>query len=633
MPDGRKVAIAIGVSDARPLTPLTGAVNGARDFGAWATKLGYESVVVTDEAEPVTIDRIRATLEEKLTGAIHRMCIYFAGHGLIRNAEERLWLLSDWYSQQRALAAEVLRRRLYYYGVEQLAIFADCCSSLPPNMDSGDLALDPVLGRGPAAMTEPALDKFWAQPDGAVTYMVQGETPEEDRCVFTGVLMEGLWGMSAEAFSPQSPKLVTSQSLAAFLRKEVPDRARRYNFKLFAPSISPTFPPGDDIYFAKDPPIPPPVFAPWPIAPDAGGPEQGPSGSPQSALPSVGRTLNFSLDLDGLPTPSSADFDSDPEGSGVDGVGIGEVSAPAAPEFLRRLQSQSRPTHFETDAGFAIDGKPVRDLWTADDVFAERDGSQGWWRIGSTSGYQLSAPAPFLIEFEDDTFAAATAVPRFIGALLCSGSGGSGLIYRPIGSSDEPTAGSEKAIAAMEDRALSADDVVDRAVDIRQSKHRDLTLGVIAAYLYDSIGDIESIRRMASYYVGAGQPIPYDIAFLGSLRGSLQSNRLFVDVPAVAARLPRTQKEEVEVWTHEATAACSGEVAGFWPWMRQGWPFLDDPSADGSTLVLPGLMELNRNLSSARFASLDKEGGQALAKLFKFAAASRRTRGAVSFTA
>ena len=44
-------------------------------------------------------------------------------------------------------------------------------------------------------------------------------------------------------------------------------------------------------------------------------------------------------------------------------------------------------------------------------------------------------------------------------------------------------------------------------------------MGVISAYLYDAIGDMKSIRRMASFYAKYSQAIPYDIALLGGLHG------------------------------------------------------------------------------------------------------------------
>src|SRR5438105_2216541 len=129
--EGRKVAVAIGVGGPEHLPYLAAAVNGARSFHDWALKFGYDSKLVVDEDDPVTIARLRSELTAILQHPepIHRLVLYFAGHGLIRGVEEGLWLLSDWYTEGRAVAIEALRRRLYRFDIQQIAIFADSCRS------------------------------------------------------------------------------------------------------------------------------------------------------------------------------------------------------------------------------------------------------------------------------------------------------------------------------------------------------------------------------------------------------------------------------------------------------------------------------------------------------------------------
>src|SRR5438552_1844927 len=248
----RKAAICIGVAQAGRLRYLSGAINGTRAFHAWAGALGYDAKLVIDDPNPVTMSRLRQELEDLLrsatTAPIHRLILYFAGHGLIREVEEGLWLLSDWDRELRAVAVEVLKRRLYMYGIKQIAIFADACRSLPPDVQAADLTPDPVLGRGPQPATTPEIDKFISAQDGSDTYMVPGDTTDEDRCIFSGVLMEGLWGTKPEAFSTLVPNKITSQSLATYLKSEVPQVANRYKFTL-NPNPIPTFSNGDDIYF------------------------------------------------------------------------------------------------------------------------------------------------------------------------------------------------------------------------------------------------------------------------------------------------------------------------------------------------------------------------------------------------
>jgi hypothetical protein len=254
----RKAAICIGVGKAGDRLPyLQGAVNSARAFHQWTIALNYGSKLVIDDPDPVTIPRLRkefdGILASAATAPIHRLVVYFAGHGLIREVEEGLWLLSDWDKELRVVAVEALRRRLYMYGIRQISIIADACRTLPPDVQTSDLAPDPVLGSGPIKpVIIPEIDKFISAQDGTESFSVPGDKLDDDRCIFSGVLLEGLWGTKPEAFSELVPNKITSQSLAAYLRSEVPRVARRYKFAL-NPNAIPTFSNGDDIYFGDDP--------------------------------------------------------------------------------------------------------------------------------------------------------------------------------------------------------------------------------------------------------------------------------------------------------------------------------------------------------------------------------------------
>ncbi len=589
----RMAALAIGVGDAKPLPYLSGALNGARAFHTWAAALGYEATLLVDDEKPVTLGRLREELEALLAppkGAIHRLLIYFAGHGLIREAEEGLWLLSDWNRELRAVAVEVLRRRLYLYGIGQIAIFADACRSLPADIQAADLTADGVLGRGPVRqIVAPAIDKFIAAQDGTRTFAIPGPTPDEDRCVFSGVLLQGLWGTKPDAYSKVLKDKVTSRSLGAFLQTEGPQVAARYGCTL-DPTVVPTFPEGDDVYFGDGKTPTPPFFPEWPpkevlVGPGVAHVERGEQAKSGERPRGIGPTPRPSVPPIG-PNPSQV--------------------------FARRLSSQGRPLALETQSGFAVDGERVVAIWTQDTAFAERHGQDNWWQVGERQGYVLRDPVPVLIQFANGLFAATTALPKFIGSVLTEQRGVSALLYREIHASPRAAEVAEQAIAKMEHGGLRVEAKMDMAVELRKRKHADPVLGVISAYLYDSIGDVDSIRRMAFYYVEHNQPIPYDIAFLGQLQGE-RRDVLHVRVPPVARRRPRTPGEERFEWTYCETPPAEGTVGGFWPWLRQGWTFLID---DGSTLVLPGLLELVQHLSPSRFTTLDGQGAQQLALLF-----------------
>jgi hypothetical protein len=597
----RDVAIAIGVADARPLVYLSGALNGARAFHEWASKLGYESALVTDEDEerPVTIERLRSELERLLKRGeqpIHRMLVYFAGHGLIREAEEGLWLLSDWHEQLRAVAVEGLKRRLYMHDIQQIAIFSDSCRSLPPDIDAADLTPDPVLGRGPyRPESAPPIDKFIAGQDGSATFMVPGSNPEDDRCLFSGLLIEGLWGVHPEAFSAAFAGRITSNSLGTFLKSEVPKLAQRYQRKLI-PNVSPTFPEGDNFYFSIGAAPPTPTFQPWPPAEAIA--DMGPR-----ARPSAIRELER-----GGAEAEPAELAFTHMFTHITKLAITRPG----PSVAERIQTQEQPNS-SLGTGFSVEGGEVYAVWTQPGVVAERYQRDKWWRIGMGPN---SPFAPVLVEFMDGMFAAITVVPNFIIALLREPRGVASLVYEPSYWQGEVSTVTKIAIARMEAEGLRADDAADLVLELRKLKHQALVLGVISAYLYDSIGDVDGIRQIAYYYASEGQPIPYDVALLAQVRGEPFNGLTRVRIPSVARREPRSEHEREHPWAYSATPETVGVVGGLWPWMRQGWTFLDDLTPVESTLVDARFLDLIPFVERGRFTTLNPEGGYMLKQIF-----------------
>jgi hypothetical protein len=461
------------------------------------------------------------------------------------------------------------------------------------------------------------VDKFYAAQDGSTSFAVPGRTPEEDRCLFSGVLMEGLWGTNTAAFSKIVKNKITSSSLRTFLEAEVPRRAATYRREL-KPIAIPTFPEDDNIYFGDDPVPVPPVFPAWPQPADVM--RMGPTRAPSDQ--DIASIATPELEW----RPRGPLFSPNPSAPAAD---VGEerargITLPRARNSVARgdrlasaIRNQVVPLSFETGSGFVVDGARVRSIWTERHSVAGVTGDQRSWHVGmlNASGaapFALSRPVMTLLELDSDTFAAAVALPGFIGSLLCNTRGVAALTYRPLGSSHSEVEATARAIALLEDRALEVDAVTDLAVELRRFKHVDPVLGVLSAYLYESVGDVDSIRRMAFHYVYSGQPIPYDIALLAQLQGYEHDETLVIRVPAVAQRAPRTAEEAKAEWAYSATQAVEGTVAGRVPWMRQGWPLLDDPIDSGSILVPLALLSLTEHVTSGRFTTLNREGGRRL---------------------
>ena len=613
---GRMIAIAIGVADSVPAKYLAGAVNGAHAFQTWAAAQGYETLLVTDEAGPVTIsllrDKIKARLEQADNPAasgdpLHRIIVYFAGHGLIRELEEGLWLLSDWEKDLRGVAVEVLKRRLSMYGPRQITIISDACRSLPADVEQADLVADAVLGAGPRpADMSIAIDKFIAAQDGAAAFMIPGANPEDDRCLFTGVLIEGLWGqkgLTGEPFSKIFPDKITSRSLGAYLQAEASARAKSYNLTLI-PSISPTFPEEDDLYFSKGDGGVAPAFPPWPPKGDL-------PGAAASAL--LGQWSAES----GTAPSGATEFLQGQAGHSAAALSI-LGAAPPPPSTADRLRAQPLPAPASAIVtGFGVSGGAVRRIWSGRDVEVKQPSPANWWSVTRSGGSGAPLAASTLIEFTDGLIASAVALPGLFASIVRDDFGVTGMVYRDLysPSPQADAAAAEDAMAALDSGALRADGATEWAVRLCRNKHADPVLGVISAYLYDAIGDIEAIRRMAGFYAQEGEPIPFDIAFLAGLTGRMTDQGFHVDIPPVAAREPNTDAEVGAPWTHCAMPPLSSFVAGLWPWMRQGWVFLDDPSDVTSPLILPDLVDIRAGLMRSRFATFEADAGARLAAI------------------
>ena len=582
----RNVAVAIGIGRANPLPFLRGALNGATQFHQWAAALGYQSRLITDQANPVTLATLRAELEQLLSGdEIHRVLLYFAGHGMMRGAAESLWLLSDWFTEEKAVHVDGLRRKIQDYGVEQIAIFADACRSLPDNIRLADLTADKVLGRGPKPNARvPAVDKFVATQEGTQTFSLPGPRPDDARCLFTGVLLQGLWAVRQEAVSTLVPGRVTSSSLGDFLRNEVPAIAGRYEWEV-EPDVAWSFPDQDNIYFGNfNGPAPlPPSFPAWPD-PATVAAAMGPAPR-RSARPAA---------------PAAA-----PPGA--------ERGAPV-PTLQVRLETQPRPETVRTRSALAVSGAAVTAIWTRDDI--QMVPEAGALTFASAAGV-LTDSAPVLLELSDGLFAALTAIPDFIGSVVCDGDGVAALVYHKVKERrlGDITAFTQTAVARMYANDLKPSDAMDFAMQLREGKHSAPVLGAISAYLYDALGDVDSIRQMAFYYAMNSEAIPYDVALMAQLYCYPQNGKLIANVPPVAARQPRTEKEKKHPGVFSATGDASSVVSGLWPWLSQGWVFLDDPTDVESRIVLPGIERLIGELTKSPFATLKPAGGKQLAQL------------------
>ncbi len=385
---------------------------------------------------------------------------------------------------------------------------------------------------------------------------------------------------------------------------EVPKVAAKYQLTL-NPTVLPTFPDDDNVYYGENPlPPTPPSFPVWPdpstliARPDTYG-----LAGADGAVPTAGMDLFESLqeNLDRFLRTQAKESH------------LGSTMFGNSDAFVRELKSQTTDWSI-SESGIEVKGAQITALWAEPSVTVTQVAER--WMVRK-SGVSLQRPVPILLELDEGgreaLFVSMTALPQFGAFLICNEQGASALRYESWEKDTIAPEVTEKALEAMESGTLRSDQAKMLALSIRRAKHAAPVLGAIAAYLYDSAGDLESIQRMAQFYIDMMQPIPYDVALMGQLDGEWRGPQLWAKVPPIGAR---TQPEPGAPWDSHAIAGGWGVVGGMWPWMRQGWAFLDAPEDIGSQLIRSVLLDVREHLTSARFTTGDKAGAMLLAQAF-----------------
>jgi hypothetical protein len=82
----------------------------------------------------------------------------------------------------------------------------------------------------------------------------------------------------------------------------------------------------------------------------------------------------------------------------------------------------------------------------------------------------------------------------------------------------EKTINAWLALDALVCGRLVSSDAASIADGLRDEKHANPMIGIVCAYLYDSVGDSDSLSRLCHFYVQHRQGIPFDLALLSGGR-------------------------------------------------------------------------------------------------------------------
>lgn len=572
-----KLFIGIGVSKTHGFDSLPGVWSGIDAIAQWAKDNDHLKVVVTDEGnKDVTPDRIRAAVEPELKLGLGRIIVYFCGHG-IKAGSDQYWLLSgDNTLPECRISRDEFRRMLAKWGPKQISVFADACRSPMKfsGMASWVINKRPPKGRVPRTLVE----SFYSTEDWSPAYAVGDDGRDDGRkgeCLFTTVLHEALTFKDTGAVNrfarypgfDENAQLITSGSLISHLRKAVPDRvaAEAYG-RLQNPECNIGLEAPDDIYAVRELP---------PGAQHEGANRGGIGSEPAPVATTdpdelVGKTASeWRNDFVELAYQSIDSMNLSP-------LAVRSENLPRVLGFREEVHDM-REAQVEQYRFFVFDTDPAHGFIKGSSSSTFLVGAElqnGFNFMPVVAHEELYCALSF--EFGIDELDYHSGIPAELTTL------GYGSIYMnpEYGRRTDGPEWMEPlqwvrgpgALKALTNGGLSSADRFLVASAARRVKHKDPTLGVVAAYLYDAIGDVDNIRRMCWFYAEYGQDIPFDIALLADLPIVSARGRLTIDIPAIAkADVSAFDKDLPDYVSRATEEVAEAGVAGCMPMTRGGW--------------------------------------------------------------
>jgi hypothetical protein len=579
-----KCALVIGVAQSGQLPRLDGALVDSKAFAEWAGARGrdYRTTLITDEREPVTVDRIRGEIAAILKSEVDRLILFYSGHGICSQIGD-FWLLSNFErDSDEAVNLTLSMRNARRLGIRQIALFSDACrSSLNAAAFVAGRSIFPRPGPARGGLSH--YDEFLSTEIGEVAQEVAKADATKSYGVFSRCLLTALHGLDLDAAEDRdSKKAVTSQALATWLEAKVPLESGKISGGVVQyPALTPSWRRPDDTYAEFD------------LRPDL--------------HPIVASDVNLGRVL--LSAEDGRRKLSLPERRAQLSAAKRRVSEGDAvrqnyvEEKTRAFSALRGRESFETQQGLTVVGARIVEAVGPEGRTAELFEEMGNSHVRGAGGAQSIA-----LRTEDGSWLAAQILPKFIATLVVGRRRGDSLDHggreveslnyappRSMPVERDRNLSSERMVAEWNallnlDRRASPKALVGFAEAAREMKHINPAFGILAAYAYERAGEIEEMVSIGWHFAARNHFVPYDVHLLLSAYGD----------PAAMIRGYRPIPLDFS-------------VAGGFPLLTQGWALLD-PNADGSH---PGLLELRDGLTGGVWTGFDARRGARFAQLVK----------------
>jgi hypothetical protein len=524
--------------------------------------------MVTDEREPVTIDRLKNEVNTILLEDVSRLLIFYSGHGICSQVGD-FWLLSN-YDRDSDEAVNLMQsvrngRRL---GIGQIGVFSDACrASLSAAALVTGRSIFPVPAR--RARTASPYDEFLSTDIGDVAQEVLNHDPTKSYGVFSRCLLEALHGREADAAEVrQQRKIVSSISLANWLEKAIPFQSGEIpGASVQYPSITPSWRAPNDEYAEL-----------------------------VSNNPSIlGDGSVNSRNVDSW-TPNGQEIESKEElfRKAEALAHLEQARVEQSKRVSGRVQAflaQRGRESFETHPGLTIVGAEVSDIVVQDGTKVDLFEENGLWHVRGYGG-----PHSVALRTNQNLWIAATLFPEFIGTVVVGTTGVESLNYAPPRSSPERdlTLHSERIVAEWSallsiSRQANPLTLPAFADEVRKVKHINPIFGVLAAYAYERSDRIDEVASIGWYFVNRNNFVPFDVVSLLGAYGEPE------------------EMIRAHGWAPENVI-----VAGGFPMLTRGWSLLDPDSVAGSQLD-----HLRSGLMDSVWTSFSAAAGRTFADMIK----------------
>ncbi|MBP0613662.1 caspase family protein [Chryseobacterium sp. cx-311] len=131
-----KHIISIGINRTEGLTPLGGAVSGAKDLEEWGKSQGYSTTLLVDDAKSITQSEVFDGINKIVTARnCELLIVFFSGHGILKSPSQEVWLLSNAKNNPNEsinLTGSIDNARTS--GIPYVVFISDACRVLPNEM-------------------------------------------------------------------------------------------------------------------------------------------------------------------------------------------------------------------------------------------------------------------------------------------------------------------------------------------------------------------------------------------------------------------------------------------------------------------------------------------------------------------